>query len=429
MYDIAGPRVTDSSDPEASAPGRDSYPILSRIRMERLGTLRRNKFRITGAVAVSAALALGAVACGDDGGSGGSGDEVTIGFMGDLTGENSGLVIPPKQGAQLAIDQYNATNPKTKIKLKIYDSQGKPEQATTLAQGAVKNDKVSGLIGPAFSGESQSVAPILEEAKVPSVSPSATQITLAEKGWKFWHRVVADDATQSEGAATFLVNAAKAKKVFTVSDNQDYGLGLANAVGKAAAAKGAQTQTDAVDDKATDYSSTVNKINQFKPDAVYFGGYYAVAGRLFKQLREAGYKGKMMSGDGSLATGLIEGAGQANAQGALLSCGCLIDAEGKTNDKAKKFATDYKAKFKSEVAIYSTEGFDAATAFIEAVKAGNTEPEKINDFLKTADFQGVGKQIKFSDNGALAAKDIFVYEVKGNTLPLLGNSNEAKPSS
>ena len=396
--------------------------------MERLGTLRRNMMRITGAVAVSAALALSAVACGDGDSDSGNGNEVTIGFMGNLTGENSGLVIPPKQGAQLAIEQYNATNPKVKIKFKTYDSQGKPEQATTLAQGAIKNDKIVGLIGPAFSGESQSVAPILEEAKVPSVSPSATNITLGEKSWKYWHRVVADDAVQSDGAANFLVNSVKAKKIFTVSDNQDYGKGLADAIGKAAGAKGVQTQTDAVDDKATDYSSTVNKINQFKPDAVYFGGYYAVAGRLFKQLREAGYKGKMMSGDGSLATGLIEGAGQANAQGALLSCGCLIDAEGKTNPKAKKFADDYKAKFNSEVAIYSTEGFDAATAFIEAIKAGKTSPEDINSFLKTEDFQGVGKQIKFAENGELAAKDIFIYEVKDNKLPLLGNSNEAKVS-
>ncbi|QKW40441.1 branched-chain amino acid ABC transporter substrate-binding protein [Actinomadura sp. NAK00032] len=385
--------------------------------------------RITGAVAVSAALALSAVACGDDGGdSGGSGNEVTIGFMGDLTGENSGLVIPPKQGAQLAIEQYNATNPKVKIKLKTYDSQGKPEQATSLALGAVKNDKIAGLIGPAFSGESQSVGPILEEAKIPSVSPSATGITLAEKGWKFWHRVVADDAAQSAGVGNFVMNSVKAKKVFLVSDNQDYGKGLADAIEKAVKAKGAQTQSDAVDDKGTDYSSTVNKINQFKPDVVYFGGYYAVAGRLFKQLREGGYTGKMMSGDGSLATGLIEGTGQKNAQGTLISCGCLIDPTGKTNPKAKKFADDYKAKFGSDVAIYSTEGFDAATAFVEAVKAGKTKPEEINDFLKTLDIQGVGKPIKFAENGELATEDIFIYEVKDNQLPLLGNSNEAKVS-
>ncbi|WP_242887237.1 branched-chain amino acid ABC transporter substrate-binding protein [Actinomadura litoris] len=386
--------------------------------------MRRNKMRVTGAMAVSAVLALGAVSCSDDdGGSGG--DEVTIGFMGDLTGENSGLVVPPWQGATLAVDQYNATNPKIKIKLKKYDTQGKTEQATTQVQGAIKNDKIVGLIGPAFSGESQAANPILNEAKVPSVTPSATQITLAEKGWKYWHRVVADDAVQSAGAGEFLANAG-VKKLFTVSDNQDYGKGLADAVGKAVQAKGATVQSDAVNDKGTDYSSTVNKINQAKPDAVYFGGYYAVAGRLFKQLREGGYKGKMMSGDGSLASGLVEGAGQQNAQGALLSCGCLIDATGKTNEKAKKFAADYKAKFNTEVAIYSTEGFDAATAFIEAIKSGKKTTEDINDALKTVSFQGVGKPIKFDEHGELAAQDIFIYEVKNNTIPLLGNSKEAK---
>ncbi|MEW2356660.1 branched-chain amino acid ABC transporter substrate-binding protein [Spirillospora sp. NPDC029432] len=372
-------------------------------------------------------LTMGVAACGgDDGGGEGSGNEVTIGFMGDLTGENSGLVIPPRNGAQLAIEQYNATNPKVKIKFKPYDSQGKPEQATTLVQGAIKQDKIVGLIGPAFSGESQATGPILEEAKVPSVSPSATQITLAEKGWKFWHRVVADDAVQSAGAGDFITSQLKAKKVATIHDNQEYGKGLADAIGNAVKPKGAQIMAEGVDDKATDYSATVNKIKSFNPDVVYFGGYYAQAGRLFKQLREGGVKARLMSGDGSLATGLIEGAGQENAQGAMLSCGCLIDEAGTSNAKAKKFATDYQAKFGSPVAIYSGEGYDAATAFIEAIKAGNTEPEKINQYLSTVNFEGVGKPIKFDAKGELASQDIYVYEVKANKMPLLGNTKEAK---
>jgi branched-chain amino acid transport system substrate-binding protein len=392
-----------------------------------LGTLRRNMMRATGAVAVSAVLALGAAACGgdDDGGSGG-GDGITIGVMGDLTGENSGLVIPPKQGAQLAFEQYNATNPKVKINLKTYDSQGKPEQATTLVQGAIKNDKIVGLIGPAFSGESQSAGPILEEAKIPSVTPSATNTTLAEKGWKYWHRVVADDAVQGNGAGSFIADTLKAKKVFTVHDNQDYGKGLADSIANVVKPKGATVQTDAVDDKATDYSSTVNKIKQFNPDVVYYGGYYSVSGRLFKQLREGGYQGKMMSGDGSLAAGLIQGAGEKNAQGALLSCGCVIDEAGKVSQKSKKFADDYKAKFGSAVAIYASEGYDAATAFVEAVKAGNTTSEKINEYLKNVTFEGVGKPVKFDTKGELASQDIYVYEVKDNSLPLLGNTKEAK---
>jgi len=40
-----------------------------------------------------------------------------IGFMGDLTGENSGIVIPPRNGARMAFDAYNATNPPKKIEM------------------------------------------------------------------------------------------------------------------------------------------------------------------------------------------------------------------------------------------------------------------------------------------------------------------------
>ncbi|QFG27554.1 branched-chain amino acid ABC transporter substrate-binding protein [Actinomadura sp. WMMB 499] len=376
---------------------------------------------------MSAVLALGAVACGDDGGGSGDGDSITIGFMGDLTGENSGLVIPPKQGAELAIEQYNATNPEVKINFKTYDSQGKPEQATTLATGAVKSDGIVGMIGPAFSGESQSVGPILEEAGVPSISPSATGITLAEQGWKFWHRVVADDTVQSAGVATFLTGSLKAEKVFLTHDNQEYGKGLADAIAKGLEGK-VEVQTDPIDTQATDYSSTVNKIVQFAPDAVYFGGYYADAGNLFKQLREGGYEGKLMSGDGSFAPQLIEGIGQEDAQGTLVSCGCLVDTEGTTNETAKKFAADYQAKYNAPPAVYSSEGYDAATAFIKAIQDGKTTPEDINEFLTGVQFEGVGKSIAFAENGELAAKDIFIYEVKGGEMPLLGTAEEAQAS-
>ena len=35
------------------------------------------------------------------------------------------------------------------------------------------------------------------------------------------------------------------------------------------------------------------------PDAVFYAGYYPEGGLLCKQLRQAGYKGLFMSGDGS----------------------------------------------------------------------------------------------------------------------------------
>lgn len=389
-----------------------------------------------GLVAAAAVSTLALSACGgDDGGGGGTGGgggdqpaSVTIGFMGDLTGENSGIVIPPRNGAQMAVEEYNATNPKTKITLKPYDSQGSPEQATALAQQAINQDKIVGLIGPAFSGESQQVGPILEEGQIPSISPSATNVTLAEKGWKFWHRVLPGDRIQGTGLGEFIARALTAKKVFVIHDNQDYSKGIADFVTSALKGKGVAVETDVIDPEGSDYASTVNKVKPANPDAIFYGGYYAEGGRLLKQLREAGVTARFLSGDGSLDPGLAKGAGGTNANGAIVGCPCLVDPTGESNEKSKKFADAYKAKYNTPPAIYAAEGYDAATAFIEAVKAGNTTPDKINDFLKTIDVQGVTKQIKFGENGEPAGGDVFVYLFKGPSYTLLGNSKDATVS-
>jgi len=384
-----------------------------------------------GLVAAAAASTLVLSACGgDDNTSGGGGGTQTttvkLGFMGDLTGENSGIVIPPRNGAQMAIDEYNATNPATKIQLVPYDSQGVPEQATALAQQALNRDKIVGLVGPAFSGESQQVGPILEEGKIPSVSASATNVTLAEKGWKYWHRILPGDRIQGTGIGEFIARALSAKKVFVIHDNQDYSKGIADFVTAALKGKGVTVDTDVIDPEGSDYASTINKVKPAAPEAIFYGGYYAEGGRLLKQLREAGVTARFLSGDGSLDAGLAKGAGGTNADGAVVGCPCLVDPTGESNEKSKKFAADYKAKFNTAPAIYSAEGYDAATAFIEAIKAGNADAEKINTFLSTIDVQGVTKQIKFGPNGEPAGGDVFVYEFKGGSYTLLGNSKDAK---
>jgi branched-chain amino acid transport system substrate-binding protein len=389
-------------------------------------TLRSGFITVAGVAAASATLVLGLSACGDSGTSGSDGDTVTIGFMGDMTGEDSGIALPSRQGAQLAIDAYNATNPKVTIQLKIYDSQGKGEQAVPLAKQAITKDKIAGLIGPSFSGESAQADPVLEEGKLPNISSVATNAALGTHHYKYWHRLVSNDNVQGAGIGNFIVRQLRGKKVFIIHDASEYGKPLAETVKSTVEERGATTSEDAIDPQGSDYSSTVNKAKAFAPDAIFFGGYYAQAGKLVKQLREGGVKARFLSGDGSLDKGLAAGAGGTAADGSLIGCPCLIDPTGKASAASKKFADAYKAKFHADPAIYSAEGYDAATAFIDAVKAGNTTPEKINTYLSTIDVPGVSKKIKFSPAGEPVATNIYMYEVKGDQLPLLGNSKTAK---
>jgi branched-chain amino acid transport system substrate-binding protein len=387
--------------------------------------------RRAGMIAAGMALTLTLSACAgssDDssgGGNGGGGTTLKIGFMGDLTGENSGIVIPPRNGAKMAFDAYNATNPKVKIEMIEYDSQGKPEQATSLVPQAIGQDKITALIGPAFSGESKAVGAQLDQGKIPSISPSATNPDLAKNGWKYWHRVVANDADQGPSIAEFLIKALSPKKAFVISDDQEYSVGLADAVKGTFDGKGVATETDKFAQAASDYSSSVTKIKSAAPDVIFFGGYYAQGGRLLKQLRDSGVTAPFVTGDGSLDPQLVSAAGDAAANGAIVGCPCNIPSED-VSGELKKFYDDYKKKYNTAPAIYATEGYDAATAFIDAIKAGNTTGEKINDFLKTLEFEGVSKPIKFKANGEPEANDIFIYQVVDGSIKLLGAADEAK---
>jgi branched-chain amino acid transport system substrate-binding protein len=374
-------------------------------------------------LALAAATSLALAGCAG-GGSSSSGDGSTlkIGFMGDLTGENSGIVIPPRNGAQLAIEEYNATNPKTKLELKPYDSQGKPDQATSLITTAIGSDKITALIGPAFSGESKAIGGQLEQNKIPSVSPSATNPGLAKNNWSYWHRVVANDDDQGPGIANFLIKAKSPKTAYVLSDDQEYSVGLADAFEKTLKGAGVTVQRDKFPKDAPDYSSTVQKVKAANPDIITFGGYYAQGGPLLKQLRDGGVKAIFATGDGSLDPQLVSGAGAAAAEGAVIGCPCNIPDASTPSD----FATKYKKKFNVDPAIYATEGYDAATAIINAVKAGNTTGEKINEFLKTEDFKGVSKQIKFKPNGEPETNAIYVYQVVSGAIKNLGASTEAK---
>jgi branched-chain amino acid transport system substrate-binding protein len=378
-------------------------------------------------------------ACGGGGGEetggapGGGGSEaattVKIGVLGDLTGESSGIVIPLRNATQLAFEEYNATNPTTKIEMVEYDSQGSPEQATALVQQAINTDKIVGLVGPAFSGESRQVGPILEEGKIPSVTASATNPNLAENGWKYWHRIVGNDLSQGGAVAEYMDRALETKNVFVIHDNQEYSKGVADVVAKTLKESSIKVSTDVIDPQGSDYASTVNKVKAAAPDAIFYGGYYPQAGRLLKQLRDGGVEAQFLSGDGSLDAGLAKGAGGNNADGAVVSCPCLIDPTGEAGPASKKLADAYKAKFSTDTAIYSGEGYDAATAFIEAIKAGKTDAESINEYFKTIDVPGVTKQIKFAENGEPTASDVYVYVFKGGKYSLLGNTKEAtKPA-
>jgi len=175
--------------------------------------------RVTAAAAVIAIAAAGCNSPSSDKGSSSGGKcDLNIGMFGALTGDAANLGKIIHNGIQLAVDQYNEKNKDCKVGLKDYDSQGTPDQAPGLAQKAINDKTVVGIVGPAFSGESKAADPLFDEAGLPIITPSATNPKLAENGWKTFHRILGNDATQGPAAAKYIKDVLKADKVFVLDD-------------------------------------------------------------------------------------------------------------------------------------------------------------------------------------------------------------------
>ena len=369
------------------------------------------------------AAALTQAGCGAPGPAGA--DTIKIGFLGDLTGESAGIVVGPHNGATMVIDAYNATHPAKRIQLVDYDSQGSPDQAVPLTARAVQ-DGIVAMIGPAFSGESKAADPVLEQAGIPNVSAVATNPGLSRNGWRYFHRVIASDAEQGPAVADFLVGAKHPRSVFVVSDDQDYSVGIADAVAGELRTKGVAVARDRFAQTASDYSSTVVKVQADHPDAIFFGGYYAQGGRLLKQLRDAGVTAMFATGDGSLDAGLISGAGVRAAEGAIVGCPCELPGGALPAGPLRDFVEAYRSRFHTDPPTYATEGYDAATALVNAIRSGAVTPKAINSFLSTEDFPGVAKRIRFRPDGDVDSTDIFIHRVRGGRFDLLGEAKVAK---
>jgi branched-chain amino acid transport system substrate-binding protein len=121
----------------------------------------------------------------------------------------------------------------------------------------------------------------------------------------------------------------------------------------------------------SDYSGAVTAVLKAKADFVYWTGYYQEGGLLIKQLRAAGYTGKIMVADGSVDKQLVEIAGEQNAQGVFAT----MTQTPSTIPGGEEWIAKYKAKaFNADPGPYSTQAYDAVRIAAEAVKrAGSTD--------------------------------------------------------
>ena len=333
---------------------------------------------------------------------------VKVGVNMELSGAAAGYGNAQKQGIELAVSEINkkggidVNGQKKKIKLIVRDNKTAIATSASVAAQLTNKDKVAAIVGPATTNAGTAEIPNITKAKVPSVSPSATDpnYTLQKNGkvQPFVFRACYQNNFQGSSAAKFVMNNVKAKRVAVYSDNSsDYGNGLAKAFKKAYKGKIVDSQTFSEGDK--DFNAVLTSFKAKKVDAIYVPGYYTEVGLIIKQARQIGIKVPIIGSDGMADPKLAQIAGAKNASRIYYTTPFSTQVAAK-DPTASKFMQNFKKRYHEKAPTFSALAYDAVYMIKEAI-----ENEKSDDSAKIAkglsniqNFTGVTGKINVDKN-------------------------------
>ena len=391
------------------------------------------KGRVLQSVTVLGALLLVVAGCSRDSGGGSAQEEkktVKIGVIAPLTGNLSELGLGIKNSVDLAVRQANekGTVPGYEVVLAAEDDAADPATGANAANKLASDPQVAAVVGTLNSSVAQSVAPVLSKANITQVSPANTNPTLTrgpkpdtdpKRIWPTYFRTATTDTYQGPFAADYALGDGGFKTAFVIHDKKTYGQGLAEAFAKRFEEKGGTIAgRETVNENDRDFGAVVTQVIASKADMVYYGGEYPAAGPLAAQLKERGFKGPLMGGDGIYASDFFKGAGD-KGEGTLATS---IGEPVSELESAQQFVKDYQAAgFKESYSAYGAQSYDAANIIIQGLakvlpNAQSVEaarPEIVKSVGATSGFKGVTGEHTFDEYGDTSNRALTVYKATG----------------
>ncbi len=343
---------------------------------------------------------------------------VRVGIAGTFTGDLAPVGVGALQGAQMAVDEWNAKGgiDGTKIQVVVGDDGGNSDQALVIANSWIAQFDILGVVGPMLSNLAVSDLKVYQRGLLPMITESATAPKVADSSYAVAHRLVArDDTQQGPLDANFALQTLHAKKVFVLDSGTADSAGLAGQVDKALKAGGATTLRETFASGSKDASPLVAKIKAFNPDLVYFADEGPEAPLLLQALKDQGmplsanlrYLGSAWQYD---TAQFINGASGA-AEGAYVSS-VTPDITG------TDFAKRYQAKYKGGIGPYDAAAYEAMNMILTAIKSSPVQNGVIGREDVLAHLSGetytdvLGVPLKFDPKGDLVNAGIYFFQVK-----------------
>ncbi|HEY7294368.1 MAG TPA: ABC transporter substrate-binding protein [Dehalococcoidia bacterium] len=343
----------------------------------------------------------------------GAAKTVKLGAAFSLTAAAAQYGATQKNGAQLAVDEINASGyiPGVKIDLTIDDDASSKDQAITVFQNFITQDKVAAILGPTLSNSALASDPVAQQAKVPVLGVSNTGTGITEIGDFIFRDSLAEaDVVPQTVAKSAQKLGYKTAAVLYANDDAFSKAGydaFKGALDKQGI-KIVDTETFSTNDK--DFSAQLAKVKDAKPDAIVVSALLDPAVGITTQARKLGMTQPIIGGNGFNSPAFIQGAGAA-AEGVMVGAAWNSSS---TNPLSQKFIAAYKAKYGSDPDQFAAQAYTGVYILAQAMKiAGSTERQAIRDALpKVKDFDTVLGTFNFTDKRD-ASHDAVIQVVQG----------------
>ena len=326
-------------------------------------------------------------------------DTIKLGEFASMTGKEAVFGQNVNKGTRLAIEESNAAGGVLGRTLELIteDDQSKPGESATVVKKLISRDKVVVILGEITSGRTLEAAPIAQAAKIPLISPGATNVEVTAKG-NYIFRVCFIDDFQGTVMAKFARDTLQLKRVAILSS-----VSSAQSVGLAKYFRERFTSASTViaaeqkySEGEKDFRAQLTAIKAAGADGIFVPGYYAEAALICKQARDLGLTLPLLGVDGWESPDLLAIAGAAAE-------GCYLSTHFSPESKAPvvvAFNERYQKRWGISANALSVLGYDATMLAIDAIRrAGSTDGAKIRDALAaTQDYPAVTGAITFDAN-------------------------------
>jgi branched-chain amino acid transport system substrate-binding protein len=351
---------------------------------------------------------------------------VKIGVAGPLTGSAAQSGKDDERGVRLAIDELNAkgfaiAGKPVKFELISMDDQGDPKVGVNVAQKLV-DDGVSAVIGHYNSGVSIPAARIYNDAKVVMMTGASSNPDLTHLGYPYVFRLATNDNVMGGRMAVYAKKVLGATRAAVIDDRTAYGTGVADVFIKTAQKEGLQiVAREYSTDKATDFKAILTQIKSRNPQVVFYGGYYAQAATLARQMGELGLNATLVGGDGICSPEFDKlSAGVQDKRMFCAQGGAPLD----TLPDGKTFRAKFRSAFSADVDTYAPAFYAATLVVADAMqKAGSSKPEVFVKVLRDQSFTSILGPVKFDANGDWIDAPVTVYRLNGGSLTAIAQKD------